>query len=225
MIVLIDNYDSFTYNLYQYLCELGADVRVVRNDAATVAEIVAMAPERVVLSPGPCTPKEAGICVPLIHALAGRAPILGVCLGHQAIGAAYGGEVVRAPNLMHGKVSAVHHTGQGVFRGLPSPFTAIRYHSLIVARETLPDVLEVTAETADGLVMGFRHREIPGLEGVQFHPESILTEHGHQLLGNFLGLPNPLTPFPTREGGTGGAHGSVPSQRVATEVEVLAHAY
>ncbi|MDQ6907966.1 MAG: aminodeoxychorismate/anthranilate synthase component II [Chloroflexota bacterium] len=225
MIVLIDNYDSFTYNLYQYLCELGADVRVVRNDAATVAEIVAMAPERVVLSPGPCTPKEAGICVPLIHALAGRAPILGVCLGHQAIGAAYGGEVVRAPNLMHGKVSAVHHTGQGVFRGLPSPFTAIRYHSLIVARETLPDVLEVTAETADGLVMGFRHREIPGLEGVQFHPESILTEHGHQLLGNFLGLPNPLTPFPTREGGTGGTHGSVPSQRVATEVEVLAHAY
>jgi len=225
MIVLIDNYDSFTYNLYQYLCELGADVRVVRNDAATVAEIVAMAPERVVLSPGPCTPKEAGICVPLIRALAGRVPILGVCLGHQAIGAAYGGEVVRAPNLMHGKVSAVHHTGQGVFRDLPSPFTAIRYHSLIVARETLPDVLEVTAETADGLVMGFRHREIPGLEGVQFHPESILTEHGHQLLGNFLGLPNPLTPFPTREGGTGGAHGSVPSQRVATEVEVLAHAY
>lgn len=201
MIVLIDNYDSFTYNLYQYLCGLGADVRVVRNDAATVAEIVMMAPERVVLSPGPCTPKEAGICVPLIHALAGRVPILGVCLGHQAIGAAYGGDIVRAPNLMHGKVSAVHHTGQGVFRGLPSPFTAIRYHSLVVARETLPDVLEVTAETADGLVMGFRHREIPNLEGVQFHPESILTEHGHQLLGNFLAGPNPPAPSQTEEGG------------------------
>ncbi len=191
MIVLIDNYDSFTYNLYQYLCELGADVRVVRNDAVTVAEVVAMAPERVVLSPGPCTPNEAGICVPLIHALAGRVPMLGVCLGHQAIGAAYGGDVVRAPTLMHGKVSAVHHTGQGVFRGLPSPFTAIRYHSLVVARETLPDVLEVTAETADGLVMGFRHRAIPNLEGVQFHPESILTEHGHELLANFLDLPHP----------------------------------
>ncbi|MDQ2785091.1 MAG: aminodeoxychorismate/anthranilate synthase component II [Chloroflexota bacterium] len=201
MIILIDNYDSFTYNLYQYLCELGADVTVVRNDAATVAQIVAMAPERVVLSPGPCTPNEAGICVPLIRALAGHVPILGVCLGHQAIGAAYGGEVVRAPKLMHGKVSAVHHTGQGVFRGLPSPFTAIRYHSLVVARETLPDVLEVTAETADGLVMGFRHREIPSLEGVQFHPESILTEHGHQLLGNFLAGPNPPAPFPRREGG------------------------
>jgi len=200
MIVLIDNYDSFTYNLYQYLCELGAEVQVVRNDAATVAAIVAMAPERVVLSPGPCTPNEAGICVPLIRALAGRVPILGVCLGHQAIGAAYGGEIVRAPNLMHGKVSAVHHTGQGVFRGLPSPFTAIRYHSLVVARDTLPDVLEITAETADGLVMGFRHRDIPGLEGVQFHPESILTEHGHQLLGNFLA--GDLTPQPpSREEG------------------------
>ncbi len=220
MIALIDNYDSFTYNLYQYLCELGADVRVVRNDAATVAEIVAMAPERVVLSPGPCTPKEAGICVPLIHALAGHVPILGVCLGHQAIGAAYGGDVVRAPHLMHGKVSAVHHTGQGIFRGLPSPFTAIRYHSLVVARETLPDVLEVTAETADGLVMGVRHREIPGLEGVQFHPESILTEHGHQLLGNFLDLPNPLTPFPKREGGAGHTFNGV-----ADGAEVLAHAY
>jgi anthranilate synthase component 2 len=223
MIVLIDNYDSFTYNLYQYLCELGADVRVIRNDAATVEDIVALKPERVVLSPGPCTPKEAGICVPLIHALAGRVPLLGVCLGHQAIGAAYGGDVVRAPTLMHGKVSAVHHAGQGVFRGLPSPFTAIRYHSLVVARETLPDVLEVTAETADGLVMGFRHREIPSLEGVQFHPESILTEHGHQLLANFLEMPTPVTSLPTGEGGTiganGGAYGRVP------EAEVLAHAY
>jgi anthranilate synthase component 2 len=220
VIVLIDNYDSFTYNLYQYLCELGADVRVIRNDAATVAEIVAMAPERVVLSPGPCTPKEAGICVPLIHALAGRVPILGVCLGHQAIGAAYGGAVVRAPNLMHGKVSAVFHTGQGVFRGVPSPFTAIRYHSLVVARETLPDVLEVTAETADGLVMGFRHRTIPNLEGVQFHPESILTEHGHQLLGNFLDGPNLPAPFPFREGEAGQAYSGV-----ADGAEVLAHAY
>ncbi len=222
MIVLIDNYDSFTYNLYQYLCELGVAVRVVRNDAATVAEIVAMRPERVVLSPGPCTPNEAGICVPLIHALAGRVPLLGVCLGHQAIGAAYGGAVVRAPTLMHGKVSAVHHTGQGVFRGLPSPFTAIRYHSLVVARDTLPDVLEITAETADGLVMGFRHREIPTLEGVQFHPESILTEHGHQLLANFLGIPNPLAPFPTGEGGAGGAHSRTSH---TSEAEVLAHAY
>jgi len=234
MIVLIDNYDSFTYNLYQYLCELGADVRVIRNDAATVAAIVAMAPERVVLSPGPCTPNEAGICVPLIRALAGKVPILGVCLGHQAIGAAYGGEVVRAPNLMHGKVSAVHHTEQGVFRGLPSPFTAIRYHSLVVARETLPDVLEVTAETADGLVMGFRHREIPSLEGVQFHPESILTEHGHQLLGNFLDGDLPTQPpsvTPAWEGGAVGAH---PAQRapgapgfssVTDGAEVLAHAY
>ncbi|HEY8293552.1 MAG TPA: aminodeoxychorismate/anthranilate synthase component II [Thermomicrobiales bacterium] len=225
MIVLIDNYDSFTYNLYQYLCELGADVAVVRNDAVTVAAIVAMGPERIVLSPGPCTPKEAGICVPLIRALAGRVPILGVCLGHQAIGAAYGGEVVRAPNLMHGKVSAVHHTGQGVFRGLPSPFTAIRYHSLVVARETLPDVLEVTAETADGLVMGFRHRAIPSLEGVQFHPESILTEHGHQLLGNFLAFPNPPSAqrapgFPRGEGGAGRTYDDV-----ADGAEVLAHAY
>jgi anthranilate synthase/aminodeoxychorismate synthase-like glutamine amidotransferase len=158
--------------------------------------------------------------VPLIHALAGRVPILGVCLGHQAIGAAYGGAVVRAPNLMHGKVSAVFHTGQGVFRGVPSPFTAIRYHSLVVARETLPDVLEVTAETADGLVMGFRHRTIPNLEGVQFHPESILTEHGHQLLGNFLDGPNPPAPFPKREGEAGQAYSGV-----ADGAEVLAHAY
>jgi anthranilate synthase component 2 len=141
MLVLIDNYDSFTYNLYQYLCELGADVRVIRNDAATVAEIAALEPERVILSPGPCTPNEAGICVPLIRALAGRVPILGVCLGHQAIGAAFGGEIVRAPSLMHGKTSAIHHTGKGVFAGLPSPFTAIRYHSLVIDRATLPDVL------------------------------------------------------------------------------------
>jgi anthranilate synthase component 2 len=216
MLVLIDNYDSFTYNLYQYLCELGADVRVIRNDAATVAEIAAMAPERVILSPGPCTPNEAGVCVPLIHALAGRVPILGVCLGHQSIGAAFGGQIVRAPSLMHGKTSAIHHSGQGVFAGLPSPFTAIRYHSLVIDRATLPDVLEVTAETVDGLVMGVRHRNIPALEGVQFHPESILTEHGHQLLRNFLDTPTPLAPLPKGKGG------------MATEIaeaEVLAHAY
>jgi anthranilate synthase component 2 len=213
MIVLIDNYDSFTYNLYQYLCELGADVHVVRNDAATVAEIAAMAPERIILSPGPCTPNEAGVCVPLIRALAGRVPILGVCLGHQSVGAAFGGAIVRAPSLMHGKTSAIHHMGQGVFAGLPSPFTAIRYHSLVIDRATLPDVLEVTAETADGLIMGVRHREIPGLEGVQFHPESILTEHGHQLLRNFLELPAPPAHLLTREGG------------MAVEAEVLAHAY
>jgi anthranilate synthase component 2 len=219
VLVLIDNYDSFTYNLYQYLCELGADVRVIRNDAATVAEIAALGPERLILSPGPCTPNEAGVCVPLIRSLAGRVPILGVCLGHQSIGAAFGGAIVRAPSLMHGKTSAIHHTGAGVFAGLPSPFTAIRYHSLVIDRETLPDALEVTAETADGLVMGVRHRTIPALEGVQFHPESILTEHGHQLLRNFLALPAP----------SGGAAitstiGAAVSHD-ALAADVLAHAY
>jgi anthranilate synthase component 2 len=218
MLVLIDNYDSFTYNLYQYLCELGADVRVIRNDAATVPEIVALGAERVILSPGPCTPNEAGICVPLIQALAGRLPILGVCLGHQAIGAAFGGTIVRAPSLMHGKTSAIHHTEQGVFAGLPTPFTGIRYHSLVVDRATLPDSLEVTAETADGLIMGMRHRTIPALEGVQFHPESILTEHGHQLLRNFLDI---ASPHP--------AQSRVPAAQmvgngIAGEAEVLAHA-
>jgi anthranilate synthase component 2 len=216
VLVLIDNYDSFTYNLYQYLRELGADVRVVRNDAATVAEIAAMVPERIILSPGPCTPNEAGVCVPLIRALAGRVPILGVCLGHQSVGAAFGGAIIRAPSLMHGKTSAIHHMGQGVFAGLPSPFTAIRYHSLVIDRTTLPDVLEVTAETADGLIMGVRHRGIPGLEGVQFHPESILTEHGHQLLRNFLDVPAPPAHLLTREGGM--------AAQVAA-AEVLAHAY
>jgi anthranilate synthase component 2 len=220
MLVLIDNYDSFTYNLYQYLCELGADVRVIRNDAATVAEVAAMEPERVILSPGPCTPNEAGVCVPLIRALAGRVPILGVCLGHQAIGAAFGGAIVRAPSLMHGKTSAIHHSGQGVFAGLPSPFTAIRYHSLVIDRATLPDVLDVTAETEDGLIMGVRHREIPALEGVQFHPESILTEHGHHLLRNFLDTPMPVGT--TSIGApNGGAHRDAP----ASAAEVLAHAY
>ncbi len=220
MLVLIDNYDSFTYNLYQYLCELGADVRVIRNDAAAVAEIAAMQPERIILSPGPCTPNEAGVCVPLIRALAGRVPILGVCLGHQAIGAAFGGQIVRAPSLMHGKTSAIHHTGRGVFAGLPSPFTAIRYHSLVIDRATLPDVLEVTAETADGLIMGVRHREIPALEGVQFHPESILTEHGHQLLRNFLDLPTTPSLFPRGRADSGAAFGLSMHSEVATDVRI-----
>ncbi len=184
MILLIDNYDSFTYNLYQYLCELGAEVLVRRNDAISVEEIGALAPERIVISPGPCTPQEAGVSVEAIRAFAGRVPILGVCLGHQAIGAAFGGDVVRAPRLMHGKTSPIAHRGLGVFRGLPNPFVATRYHSLIVERSTLPRVLEITAE-ADGIVMGLRHRELP-IEGVQFHPESILTPDGRALLANFL---------------------------------------
>jgi anthranilate synthase component 2 len=185
MILLLDNYDSFTYNLYQYLCELGADVLVKRNDELGVGDVAALAPERVVISPGPCTPNEAGISVALIRELGERMPILGVCLGHQAIGAAYGGAVVRAPMVMHGKLSAIHHQGQGVFASLPQPFQATRYHSLIVRRDDLPDCLEVTAWTEDGLIMGLRHREHP-VEGVQFHPESIMTEVGKDLLRNFL---------------------------------------
>jgi anthranilate synthase component 2 len=182
---MIDNYDSFTWNLVQYFGELGQDVRTVRNDAIGLDEVAALAPARIVISPGPCTPNEAGISLSLIHRFAGRIPILGVCLGHQAIGAAFGGQVVRAKQVMHGKTSPIHHTGIGVFRGLPDPFTAIRYHSLAVERETLPDCLEVTAWTDDGEIMGLRHRELR-VEGVQFHPESILTEHGHALLRNFL---------------------------------------
>ena len=185
MILLLDNYDSFTYNLYQYLCELGSDVVVRRNDKVTVAQVADMAPERIVISPGPCTPQEAGISVMLIRALAGQVPILGVCLGHQAIGAAFGGDVVRAPVPMHGKLSRIRHDGRGVFAGLPQDFPATRYHSLIVDRATLPPCLEVSAETADGLIMGLRHREC-AVEGVQFHPEAILTAHGHDLLRNFL---------------------------------------
>lgn len=189
MILLLDNYDSFTFNLYQYLRELGADVRVVRNDEISVEDIEAMIAsgeiDKIVISPGPCTPREAGVSVPLIERLAGRVPILGVCLGHQSIGAAFGGKIVPAPTLMHGKTSPVFHEGKGVFAGLPSPFEAIRYHSLIVDRKTLPASLEVTAETADGIIMGLRHRELP-IEGVQFHPESIMTEGGKQLLANFL---------------------------------------
>jgi anthranilate synthase component II len=185
VILLLDNYDSFTYNLYQYLCELGADVMVKRNDEVSVGDVAALAPERIVISPGPCTPNEAGISVALIRELGGQIPILGVCLGHQSIGAAYGGAVVRAPNVMHGKLSAIHHQGAGVFAGLPEPFQATRYHSLIVRRDDLPDCLEVTAWTEDGLIMGLRHRDLP-VEGVQFHPESIMTEAGKELLRNFL---------------------------------------
>lgn len=185
MILLLDNYDSFTYNLYQYLCELGADVKVKRNDELSVAEVAALAPAKIVISPGPCTPNEAGISVPLIRELGGRIPILGVCLGHQSIGQAYGGVVVRAPVIMHGKLSDIHHSGVGVFAGLPEPFRATRYHSLIVRREDLPDCLEITAWTDDGLIMGLRHRDLP-VEGVQFHPESIMTDAGKQLLRNFL---------------------------------------
>lgn len=190
MLLMIDNYDSFTFNLVQYFGELGAEVTTIRNDQISVDEVVAMKPDQIVLSPGPCTPNEAGICLELIDRLAGKIPMLGVCLGHQSMGQAFGGKVVRARDVMHGKTSLVHHSGQGVFRGLPSPYTATRYHSLIVASEGLPDCFEVTAwtEHADGSrdeIMGMRHKHLP-LEGVQFHPESILTEHGHALLRNFL---------------------------------------
>ena len=185
MLLMIDNYDSFTYNLVQYFSELGEDVVVVRNDDIDVAGIVALAPSRIVVSPGPCTPREAGVSVPLIQQLAGRIPILGVCLGHQSIGAAFGGEVIHAKEVMHGKTSAVIHKNVSVFQGLPNPFRATRYHSLAVRAETLPDCLEVTAWTEDGEIMGLRHRTL-AVEGVQFHPESILTEHGHRLLANFL---------------------------------------
>ncbi|MBE3589844.1 MAG: aminodeoxychorismate/anthranilate synthase component II [Firmicutes bacterium] len=185
MIVLVDNYDSFTYNLAQYLCELGADVHVVRNDAATVEALEDMAPDALVVSPGPGRPEEAGISVEAIRRLGARVPVLGVCLGHQAIGVAYGARVTRGPRPVHGQASAVEHAGQGVFRGLPSPFPAARYHSLVVAEAGLPACLEVTARSLDGVVMGIRHRELP-VEGVQFHPESVLTPHGKALLGNFL---------------------------------------
>jgi len=185
MLLLIDNYDSFTYNLAQYLGELGAEVNVYRNDALTLEQVAAWAPERAVISPGPCTPTEAGISVPLIERFAGRFPILGVCLGHQAIGQAFGGRIVRAQRVMHGKLSAVTHDGRGAFAGLPSPFTVTRYHSLAIERASLPDCLEITATAEDGEIMGVRHRQLP-VEGVQFHPEAILTEHGHALLANFL---------------------------------------
>ena len=185
MLLLIDNYDSFTYNLVQYLGELGADVHVHRNDAIGIEQIAAWEPSAIVISPGPCTPNEAGISVPLIQRFAGRIPILGVCLGHQAIGQAFGGKIVRAERVMHGKVSPVTHDGRGVFAELPSPFTATRYHSLAIERTTMPACLAITATADDGEVMGVRHREWP-VEGVQFHPEAILTEHGHALLRDFL---------------------------------------
>jgi anthranilate synthase/aminodeoxychorismate synthase-like glutamine amidotransferase len=187
MILMIDNYDSFTYNLVQYLGELGAGIEVRRNDQTTLDEIERMAPERIVISPGPKTPTEAGICLELIKKFSGRLPILGVCLGHQAIGQAFGGKVIRAPAIMHGKTSKIHHDGKTIFAGLPNPFPATRYHSLIVERASLPACLEVSATSPDGLIMGLRHKEMK-VEGVQFHPESVLTAAGKQLLANFLKL-------------------------------------
>jgi anthranilate synthase component 2 len=190
MLLMIDNYDSFTYNLVHYFAELGQEVSVVRNDALTVAEAAALNPDYIVLSPGPCTPNEAGICLQVLEQLAGKVPVFGVCLGHQSIGQAFGGKVVRARTIMHGKTSMIHHKGEGAFKGLPSPFEATRYHSLVVEQESLPDCLEITAWTVNedgGIdeIMGLRHKTLP-VEGVQFHPESILTQHGHDLLGNFL---------------------------------------
>lgn len=185
MVLVIDNYDSFTYNLVQYLGEMGQELVVRRNDELTVEEAEALGPERVIISPGPCTPNEAGISVALIRQMAGKVPILGVCLGHQSIGQAFGGEIVRAERLMHGKTSPVRHDGESIYRGLPNPFQATRYHSLLIRRETLPECLQVTAETAEGEIMGVRHRTLP-VEGVQFHPESILTECGKELLRNFV---------------------------------------
>jgi anthranilate synthase component 2 len=185
MLLMIDNYDSFTFNLVQYFGELGEEVRVFRNDEIDVAGITALAPARIVISPGPCTPNEAGVSVPLVKAFSGKIPILGVCLGHQAIGQAFGGRIVHARTLMHGKVSRIHHEGKGVFAGLPSPYNATRYHSLAIERPSCPAELEITAWTEDGEIMGVKHRTL-AVEGVQFHPESILTEHGHALLRNFL---------------------------------------
>lgn len=190
MLLMIDNYDSFTYNVVQYLGELGADVQVYRNDAISLDDIEALSPERIVISPGPCTPNEAGISMAVVERFAGRLPILGICLGHQSIGQVFGGDIVRAEKVMHGKLSDIHHSGDGVFAGLAEPFTATRYHSLVIARDSLPDCLEETAWTVDAEgkraeIMAVRHRE-HAIEGVQFHPESILSEHGHQLLKNFL---------------------------------------
>ena len=187
MLLLIDNYDSFTFNLVHFLGDVGGRCEVVRNDKITVEDALARNPEAIVLSPGPCTPNEAGICLDLIAAAAGKVPVLGVCLGHQAIGQAFGGQVVRAPAPMHGKLSAISHDGTGILEGLPSPFSATRYHSLVVARETLPPVLVPTAWTGDGLIMAMHHRDLP-IHGVQFHPESIASEHGHRILANFLAI-------------------------------------
>jgi anthranilate synthase/aminodeoxychorismate synthase-like glutamine amidotransferase len=187
MLLVIDNFDSFTYNLVQYFGQLGVEQKVFRNDAITVAEALALNPDRVMISPGPCSPSEAGVSIPMIAAFAGKKPVLGVCLGHQSIGQHFGGRVIRAPRLMHGKTSAIRHNGEGLFRGLPNPFRATRYHSLIVERETLPDCLEITAESEEGAIMGLRHKVLP-IYGVQFHPESYATEHGLKILENFLSL-------------------------------------
>jgi len=185
MLLMIDNYDSFTYNLVQYFGELGEDVHTYRNDEITLEKIAALKPDRICISPGPCTPNEAGVSVPLLKNFAGKLPILGVCLGHQSIGAAFGGKIIRAQQVMHGKTSIIQHTGLGVFKNIPNPYTVIRYHSLAIERSSLPDCLEVTAWTEDGEIMAVRHKEF-AIEGVQFHPESILSEHGHALLKNFL---------------------------------------
>ena len=185
MLLMIDNYDSFTYNLVQYFGELGEDVHTYRNDEITLEKITALKPDRICISPGPCTPNEAGVSVPLLQNFAGKLPILGVCLGHQSIGAAFGGKIIRAQQVMHGKTSVIHHTGTGVFKNISNPYTVIRYHSLAIERSSLPDCLEVTAWTEDGEIMAVRHKEF-AIEGVQFHPESILSEHGHALLKNFL---------------------------------------
>jgi anthranilate synthase/aminodeoxychorismate synthase-like glutamine amidotransferase len=190
MILLLDNYDSFTYNLYQYMCELGAEVEVLRNDKTTIEEIDLLAPDRIVVSPGPKTPSDAGISLDLVRHFGPRVPVLGVCLGHQCVGQAYGGAIVAAGEIMHGKTSLIHHDGLGVFSGIPSPFEAIRYHSLAIARADIPDDLQVSAWTDKGVIMGVRHRSYP-VEGVQFHPESIKTEHGKKLLQNFLDMPSP----------------------------------
>ena len=189
MLLLIDNYDSFTYNLYQFLAELGAEVRVARNDKLTLDEVAALAPERIVISPGPCTPNEAGISEAVVTRFGPEIPVLGVCLGHQCVGTAYGATVAGAGEIMHGKTSVIEHDGKGVFAGIDSPFEGIRYHSLTILPETLPDSLEVTATTANGTIMGVRHKEYP-VEGVQFHPESIMTQFGHELLRNFLEIPS-----------------------------------
>ena len=185
MLLMIDNYDSFTYNLVQYLGELGQDVEVYRNDEITLKKVAELKPQYIVISPGPCTPNEAGISVPLIHEFAGKIPLLGVCLGHQSIGQAFGGKIIKAQTLMHGKTSLIHHKNSGVFKSIPNPYTATRYHSLVIERESIPDCLEITAWTDDGEIMGVKHKTL-AVEGVQFHPESILTEYGHELLDNFL---------------------------------------
>ncbi|MGN2392755.1 aminodeoxychorismate/anthranilate synthase component II [Pelomicrobium sp. G1] len=210
MLLMIDNYDSFTYNLVQYLGELGQEVKVARNDEITLEEIEALDPQYIVISPGPCTPNEAGVSVPLIQRFAGRIPILGVCLGHQAIGQAFGGRIVHARALMHGKTSRIRHAGEGVFRGLPDGFEATRYHSLVIERSSLPDCLAVTAWTDDGEIMGVRHKAFR-VEGVQFHPESILTQHGHALLGNFLWPEGP--PGQAAAPGQGSAEERVSAER------------